>query len=190
MSSKSSKKSKRPAPSPSPPGPRTDLIRIGQIAAPHGLRGGLKFRPDDPGTTLLDELERVFIERAGAPAEYRLIEAAPVNPRQMRIVLEGVSDVNAAEELRGAAVLAAECDLPPVAPGEFYYFQTAGCEVRTTDGRMLGHIKNTFFSGAHDVWVVAADGAEFMIPVIEDVVKLIDLDARRVTIEPLPGLLD
>jgi len=190
LSSKSSKKSNSPDRSTPRPGPHADLIRIGQIGGPHGLRGGLKFRPDDPGTALLDELERVFIERAGATAEYRLVEVAPVNPRQMRIVLEGVSDVNAAEELRGAVVFAAETDLPPVAPGEFYYFQAAGCEVRSTDGRILGHIKSTFFSGAHDVWVVASDSAEFMIPVVEDVVKSIDLDARRVTIEPLPGLLD
>lgn len=190
MSSKSSKKSSRPAPATSPPGPRTDLIRIGQIGGPHGLRGGLRFKPDDPGTTLLDELERVFVEHGDELAEYRLVEVTPVNPRQMKMILEGVSDVNAAEELRGAAVFAAESDLPPVAPGEFYYFQTAGCEVRTTDGRVLGHIKSTFFSGAHDIWVVASDGAEFMIPVIEDVVKSIDLDARRVTIEPIPGLLD
>jgi len=190
LSSKSSKKSNSPGLAIPRPGPDADLIRIGQIGGPHGLRGGLKFRPDDPGTTLLDELERVFIERAGAPAEYRLVEVTPANPRQMKIILEGVSDVNAAEELRGAVVFAAQTDLPPVAPGEFYYFQAAGCEVRTTDGRVLGHIKSTFFSGAHDVWIVATDGAEFMIPVIEDVVKSIDFDARRVTIEPLPGLLD
>lgn len=190
MSSKSSKKSNSSDRATPRPGARADLIRIGQIGGPHGLRGGLKFRPDDSGTTLLDELDRVFIERAEAPAEYRLVEVGPLNQRQMKIILEGVSDVNAAEELRGATVFAAETDLPAVAPGEFYYFQAAGCEVRTTDGRILGHIKSTFFSGAHDVWVVATDGAEFMIPVIEDVVKSIDLDARRVTIEPLPGLLE
>jgi len=167
------------------------LIRVGQIGAPHGLRGALKFRPDDPGSTLLDELERVFIERDGTPAEYRIIETAPVNPRQMRIMLEGVSDAHAAGQLRGATVFAAKSDLPPVAPGEFYYFQTAGCEVVTTDGRILGHIKSTFFSGAHDVWIVAGDGgSELMIPVIEDIVKSIDLEARRVTIELVPGLLD
>jgi 16S rRNA processing protein RimM len=154
------------------------------------LRGGLKFKPDDPGSTLFDQLERVFIEQPGAPVEYRLIEVAPLNPRQMKIMVEGVSDVNAAEQLRGATVFAAKSDLPPIGENEFYYFQTAGCEVRTTDGRIVGHIKSTFFSGAHDIWVVEGDGAEFMVPVIEDVVKSIDIEARRVTIEPLPGLLD
>ncbi len=189
MSSKSSKISDSSAGA-ARPGDSPALIRIGRIGAPHGLRGGLKFTPDDPGTTLLDELDRVFVGRDDTPVEFRLTDVAAVNPRQMKITLEGVSDIDAAEKLRGAAVFAAQSDLPPVAPGEFYYFQAAGCEVVTTDGRVIGHIKDTFFSGAHDIWVVTADGAEFMIPVIEDVVKSVDFDARRVTIEPIPGLLD
>jgi len=31
---------------------------------------------------------------------------------------------------------------------------------------------------------------EVLVPVIEDVVKAMDFAARRVTIEPIPGLLD
>jgi ribosomal 30S subunit maturation factor RimM len=38
---------------------------------------------------------------------------------------------------------------------------------------------------------VVRDGErEFLIPVIEDVVKGMDFTTRRVTIEPIPGLLD
>src|SRR5271156_4837568 len=94
LSSRSSKRSNSRHSTISSAGAPADLIRVGQIGAPHGLRGALKFRPDDPGSTLLDELERVFIERDGTPAEYRIIETAPVNPRQMRIMLEGVSDAH------------------------------------------------------------------------------------------------
>ncbi|HTY56441.1 MAG TPA: ribosome maturation factor RimM [Candidatus Binataceae bacterium] len=190
MSSKSSKRSNSPGSATTATGTPADLIRIGQIGAPHGLRGALKFRPDDPGSTLLDDLQRVFIEQAEAPVEYRLLETAPLNPRQMKIMVEGISDANTAGQLRGATVFAAKSDLPPTAENEFYYFQTVGCEVRTTDGRVVGHIKSTFFSGAHDIWVVASEGTEFMVPVIEDVVKSIDIEARRVTIDPIPGLLD
>jgi len=190
LSSKSSKKSKRQGSSAPQPGPDPDLIRIGRIGGTHGLRGGLKFRPDDPDSTSLASLKRIFIGRDGSPVEYRLAEVARVNPRYMRIMLEGLTDVNAAEKLRGAEVFAARSDLPELAPGEFYYFEAVGCEVRTTDGRIIGHIESAFFSGAHDVWVVKADGAEFLIPVIEDVVRSIDLDARLVMIEPIPGLLE
>ena len=59
-----------------------------------------------------------------------------------------------------------------------------------TDGSRLGAIEEIFSNGANDVWVVRDGEREFLIPVIEDVVKSIDFAARRVTIEPIPGLLD
>ena len=59
-----------------------------------------------------------------------------------------------------------------------------------TDGSRLGTIEEIFSNGAHDVWVVRDGEREFLIPVIEDVVKGMDFTTRRVTIEPIPGLLD
>ncbi len=115
---------------------------------------------------------------------------ARLNRRHLKLTVAGICEVDAAERLRGARVFAARSDLPALAPGEFYYFQAEGCEVRLSDGRTLGRIEDTFFTGAHDVWVVRTDSGELLIPVIAEVVRSLDLDARRVTIEPLPGLLD
>ena len=78
----------------------------------------------------------------------------------------------------------------PSGDGEFYYFQLAGAEVMLTDGRRLGTIEDIMSTGAHDVWVVRDGEREVLVPVISDVVKAMDLAARRVTIEAVPGLLD
>ena len=59
-----------------------------------------------------------------------------------------------------------------------------------TDGCRIGTIEEIFSNGAHDVWVVRDAEREVLVPVIEDVVKAMDLGGRRVTIEPIPGLLD
>lgn len=47
-----------------------------------------------------------------------------------------------------------------------------------------------FSNGAQDIWVVRDGEREVLVPVIEDVVKAMDLPGRRVTIDPIPGLLD
>ena len=86
-------------------------------------------------------------------------------------------------------MLAAE-DVPPAEPGEFYYYEAIGCEVFLTDGTRLGAIEEVFSNCAHDIWVVRDGKREVLVPVIEDVVKAMDFAARRVTIEPIPGLLD
>ena len=76
------------------------------------------------------------------------------------------------------------------APGEFYYYEAIGCEVATTDGRRLGVIEEVIATGANDVWVVRDGAVEVLVPVIENVVKSIDLEARRMVVEAVPGLLD
>jgi 16S rRNA processing protein RimM len=166
------------------------MLRVGRISGTHGLKGALRFRPDNPDSDILAEVKRIFLERDGESREFRLTAIAPLNPTTRRITLEGIADINAAESLKGAVVMLATEDVPAAKPGEFYYYEAIGCEVFLTDGSRLGAIEEIFSNGAHDVWVVRDAKREVLVPVIEDVVKAMDLQARRVTIEPVPGLLD
>ena len=166
------------------------MLRVGRISGAHGLKGALRFRPDNPNSYTLEQVKRVFLERDGASREFRLTAMTPLNATTRRITLEGIADINAAESLKGAVVMVATEDVPAAKPGEFYYYEAIGCEVFLTDGSRLGAIEEIFSNGAHDVWVVRDAEREVLVPVIEDVVKAMDLPARRVTIEPIPGLLD
>jgi 16S rRNA processing protein RimM len=166
------------------------MLRVGRITGAHGLKGALRFRPDNPDSDTLEEVERVFLERDGASREFRLTAMTPLNSATRRITLEGIADVGAAESLKGAIVMVATEDVPAAKPGEFYYYEAIGCEVFLTDGSRLGTIQEIFSNGAHDIWVVRDGEREVLVPVIEDVVKAMDFAAHRVTIEPIPGLLD
>lgn len=166
------------------------MLRVGRITGAHGLKGALRFRPDNPDSDSLDQVKRVFLERGGEPREFRVIAMTPLNAATRRITLEGVVDIDAAEALKGAVVMLATEDVPPAKPGEFYYYEAIGCEVFLTDGSRLGAIEEVFSNGAQDIWVVRDGEREVLVPVIEDVVKAMDLAGRRVTIEPISGLLD
>jgi len=166
------------------------MLRVGRITGAHGLKGAIRFRPDNPDSDTLEQVARVFLESAGQAREFRLTGMTRLNATTRRITLEGVADVNTAEALKGALVMLATEDLPAAKPGEFYYYEAIGCEVFLTDDSRLGTIEETFSNGAHDIWVVRDSEREVLVPVIADVVKAMDFAARRVTIEPVPGLLD
>ncbi|MGA9722504.1 MAG: ribosome maturation factor RimM [Candidatus Binatus sp.] len=166
------------------------MLRVGRITGAHGLKGALRFRPDNPDSDTLEQVKRVYLEFEGATREFRLTAMTPLNATTRRITLEGVADIDTAESLKGAVVMLATEDVPAPKPGEFYYYEAIGCEVFLTDGSRLGTIEEIFSNGAHDIWVVRDAEREVLVPVIEDVVKAMDLAARRVTIEPIPGLLD
>jgi 16S rRNA processing protein RimM len=166
------------------------LLRVGYIAGSHGLHGALRVRTDNPDSTTLGALERLFVETATGRREFKVLSVSALGGGHQRVVLEGIDDADAAQALRGGAVMVTAADLPPLKEGEFYYFQIAGAEVILTDGQRLGTIEDIMPTGGHDVWVVRDGQREVLVPVIADVVKAMDLEARRVTIEAVPGLLD
>jgi 16S rRNA processing protein RimM len=165
-------------------------LTVGRITGAHGLGGALRVRPGDPDSDTLQIVTRVYLEQDGATHEYALLDARRINRTTIRIVLDGVQGVECAEQLRGATLMVAVADLPPAGPGEFYYYQLIGCEVVTTLGRRLGTVEEVFSGGANDVLVVRENEAEILIPVIEDVVKAMDLEGRKVTVQAVPGLID
>jgi len=166
------------------------LLRIGYVAGAHGLDSALRIRPDNPDADAFAQVSHVYLEADDTVTRYEIITARRAGKTSLKVVLEGIADVDAAEKLRGAQVLVATADLPPVQAGEFYYYQVIGCDVLTTDGLRVGAIEEVFSNGANEVWVVREGKAEVLVPVIADVVKIIDLEAHKITIEAVPGLLD
>lgn len=166
------------------------MIRVGRISGAHGLSGALRMRPDNPDSEAFAAAARLTLELGGARREYDLVGASRVGGGMIRLILEGLSDANQADALKGAIVMIAASELPAAGPGEFYYYQALGCEVVLTDGRRIGLVEEVLSTGANDVLVVREDEKEILIPVIADVVKAMDLTARRIVVEPVPGLLD
>ena len=76
--------------------------------------------------------------------------------------------------------------------GTYYYDQIIGLVVETLAGEELGKIKEIIpTNGANDVWVVQRIGQkDLLLPVIDDVVKEVDLAAQKVTVDLLEGLDD
>ena len=74
--------------------------------------------------------------------------------------------------------------------GEFYYHEIIGCTVVTLDGTEIGKVTEIFETGANDVWTVTPEkGKPHYIPYIDDVVKEIDIDNKKIVIDPIEGLL-
>ena len=80
-------------------------------------------------------------------------------------------------------------DQQPLEDGQYYYHQIIGLNVETMDGQQLGKIKEILSPGANDVWVVERpDKNDLLLPVIDDVIKDVDLAAKVVKVELMEGL--
>jgi len=162
----------------------SEKLQIGIVTRAHGVRGLVRVRASEQ----LAGLERVWLRGR----EVKLVRVQPERG-EFLVELEGVRDRDAAEALRGAALEIERDALPPPDDGELYVADLVGCRVVDARGAELGEVAETFDSGAHEVLVVRApgeNGREFMLPLVDAIVTDVDLDARRITCDPPPGLVD
>ena len=64
----------------------------------------------------------------------------------------------------------------------------AGCLVVTTQGEILGVLRDVLPTGSNDVFVVGEGAAEILVPALKTVVHEIDLQSRRITVDLPAGL--
>jgi 16S rRNA processing protein RimM len=170
----------------SSPSPASEYdVHVGKIVAVHGLRGDVRVGPmsDIPGRC--HTLREVLVKTSRGASLRRVVSATQEPKGTWRLHLEGVDDRTAAEALRGALLMVREEDCPPLPEGEYYVHQIVGLQVETTDGRQLGPVTDVLETGANNVYVTDAG----LIPAIPQVVKSVDLEAGKIIIEPMAGML-
>jgi 16S rRNA processing protein RimM len=160
-------------------------VVVGVVTGVHGLRGDVSVQnrsdnPDrwTPGGTVLRE--------DGAALT---IEASRRHGRRLIVKFAGIADRSAAEALRGAVLVVPEAWLPDLSEGEWWAYQLEGCEVRTVSGRILGIVKEVIPNPANDLWVAVDDeGNETLIPALADLLIDVDVNARTIVVQDVPGL--
>jgi len=168
----------------------SDCLQVAYISKAHGIKGELKVSPysGDPGD-LLDYKVFVFSREHQKPQTYT-IEQCRIHGKYAIVRLSEVGDRTMAEGLVGSTVWVNKSEMPKLDDNEFYWHQMEGSTVLLEDGSALGKVDSFFSTGAHDIMVVKGQGQEYLIPVIDQVVKDLDPEAGTVLVTPTPGLLD
>jgi 16S rRNA processing protein RimM len=96
-----------------------------------------------------------------------------------------------AEAARGTLLIAAvEPNQRPAEPGEFYDRQLIGLRVTTPDGTDVGTVGSVLHLPAQDVLEIQTAAGARLVPFVEALVPDIDLEAGRLTVVDVVGLLD
>jgi 16S rRNA processing protein RimM len=164
---------------------------IGEIVRPHGLHGEVRVVPltDDPAR--FEGLSAcVLWDASRDERETRRIAGTRRQGEAVLVALEGTASAEDAGALVGRFLAVPESEALPPGPGRFYPWQLEGCRVETEDGREVGRVTRVEASPAQDLWVVDTGGREALIPAVAEIVRDVDLAARRVVIRPPEGLLE
>ncbi len=161
-----------------------EFITIGRILAPWGIKGKLKVEVVTDFPQRFDPCSMVYIDRQPVT-----IESIGWHKGKAIIKLDTIDSIEGAQGLRGKLIEIHHSQVYSLPEGQYYHFQLIGLEVWTTQGELVGHIAEIPPTGSNDNYVVRGAKGEVLIPAIDDVVKSIDLDRGKITIEVIEGLL-
>jgi len=172
-----------------------DRVVLGRIAGAHALAGEVRVQFFGDGPFNLLRVAEVWLgdDASDTSARRFSVRRAAMGGRagEIRLALEGVTDRDAAGELRGCLVLADAAGLEPLEEGEFYWYQLVGCRVEGTDGTALGTVRELWETGAHDVLVVEDErGQRQLFSTARELMPEVDVAGRRIVVEVLPGMPD
>jgi len=166
-----------------------ELLLIGEIVAPFGVRGQVKVRSY---TDRVEHLQRRirFVYLSPEWQQVPLKNVVGHKPGLLIMTLSGVTKREQAEELRGTEVAIREQEAAPLEEDEYFLHQLYGLTVVNEAGETLGRVREVMETGANDVLVVQREGqSDALIPMIRDVVQELDVANSRIVIRPLEGLL-
>ena len=168
-----------------------DLVMIGEVVKPHGIRGEVKVYPFSEQPENFRKYKKIVLQKPAdeEPATYTIARSREQGKLAI-LQLDGVSTREEAEALQGSRVWLDNSELPQLDTDEYYWHQLKGLRVETETGVQLGTVAGLFSTAASDIMVVTGAGEEFMIPVKGQIIKEINSREGKVIVSPPPGLLE
>jgi 16S rRNA processing protein RimM len=141
------------------------------VGRPHGLAGAFLVEAASEDDARFSIGAALYVD--GEPA--RVVESYRAGHRRA-LQLDRPAE-------RGAELAIRRDELPPLENGGFYVFQLVGLEVIEGE-RILGRVRDVLPGAANDNLELDTG---LLVPLVEDAIEGIDLDARRIQL--VPGFL-
>jgi 16S rRNA processing protein RimM len=166
-----------------------DLVLLGKVTKPHGIKGELKVYPYSGVPENFLQYSEVLLaaDEQTEPVLFT-IERARVQKNCVLLQLENCTDRNTSESLVNYFVYLDSADLPEAGEHEFYLRDLENKQMLTKEGHVIGMITGILNSKDQDLARVVDGKREYMIPLVPEFILSIDKDAVHVSLPP--GLLE
>ena len=167
----------------------TKYLEIGQIVNTFGIKGMVKVKPFTDNIERFSNLEKIYIKNKSGQTEYK-IQEVKYHKNMVLIKFEGIENPEQADLLRNSYLIVDRETAEPLEPGRYYIVDMIGLDVFTDDNEYLGKLEDIYNTGSNDIYVVKNElGKQVLLPAIEDVIKNIDMDNKKVIVHLIPGLV-
>lgn len=167
------------------------LIAIGRILRPWGNRGEVKIALFSDKVERLAAFSRILIGHG----EESAVVVSPEKERKAKdsilVKFSTIHTIEDAETLRGYFLYAPAEELDPPQKDEYYIDDLVGMKViHARHEEELGTVTGIMETGGTDLLEVRSGDKNILIPLTKSICKDIDMEKRRVIVDPPEGLFE
>jgi 16S rRNA processing protein RimM len=168
----------------------TDLVTIGKIERPFGVRGEFKVRSlsDVPGR--LDQLKQVQVLRPTGQMVDRTVTRVRRAGSTYIMGLEGVTTPEEAGMLRGGLIQVPRSPAATLSADVYFEYDLIGMTVENERGEEVGVLETILEIPNNHLFVVRKGTEEILIPAAKSFVTSVDLTHRRMMVRGIEDLVE
>jgi len=161
-----------------------ELICVGHILGAQGIKGWVRVFSDTSPRENIVNYSPWFIQQGD---EFKTVRVqGRLQGKNVVARFDGCEDRNQAEELKGCRIFIEPAQLPRLEAGDYYWSDLIGLAVESLQGEPLGVVASMLETGADDVMVLSGERERLIPFAIDDIVREVDMEKRRLVVDWLP----
>ena len=166
-----------------------EFITIGKVVSTQGNRGEVNVLPLTDSIDRFENLDNVFLRNKNSQKILN-IEKIRIKKDTVILKLKDIENIQEAKMIVGSFLEVERKNAVKLPKGAYFIFEIIGLEVYTENNIFLGKVENVISTGSNDVYIVKGKNKkELFIPAISEVVKNVNLEKKRITINMVDGLI-
>ena len=167
-----------------------DLLQVGVITSPHGVRGEVKVFPTTDDVNRFKKLKNVILDDGKTTMEMEIV-SVKFFKNLVILKFKGLDTMNDVEKYRRAKLLVTRENAVKLKEDEYFIADLIGLSVVSEEGEELGELTDVLQTGANDVYIISKKGEQdLLVPAIKECIKRINLEKYLMTIHLMKGLRD
>lgn len=169
---------------------KEDCFYLGKIVKKYSFKGELLVKLDTDNPSIYTKMESVFIDKNKSLIPFFIERSSLHKSELLRVKFEDIdSEEDANTLLKSELYLPLEF-LPQLTGNKFYYHEIFGFEAEDLSFGFIGIIKGVNDSTNQAILEIDRNGSEILIPLIDDFIKNVDREQKKIILEVPEGLID
>jgi 16S rRNA processing protein RimM len=169
---------------------KEDCFYLGKIVKKYSFKGELLVKLDTDDPSIYTKMVSVFIDKNKSLIPFFIERSSLHKSTLLRVKFEDIDSEEDADKLLKSELYLPLEFLPQLTGNKFYYHEIVGFEAEDLSFGLVGIVKGVNDTPNQAILEIDRNGSEILIPLIDDFIKSVDREQKKIILAVPEGLID